>query len=845
MSNDIFDRFTKNAKTVLTEAQKIADQDQQSISTEHILLSIIQIPGTLSHDILREYSVTYDQIRLVLSLHEKTAKIKGNPAMAPDAKECLKMAFRIAADFGHFNIDTEHILIALLSNPAFGSFKMVEQVGIDPVQIKDQLINIFSDLAEMDEMIKRQVPPPPQPLDSPGNTPVVDEQQFKDEAQNMFAPQMQQFAANKAKTGKLLDYFGINLVDRCRCGKIDPVIGREREIERAIQILLRKSKNNPVFIGEPGVGKTAIVEGLAQKICKKQVPQALRNKKVFQLDLGLLVAGTMYRGQFEDRLKKILSEIKDDSNIIIFIDELHSIIGTGSAEGSMDAANLLKPALARGEIRLIGATTYDEYRKHIEKDLAFERRLQPIKVEEPTVEETVQILDGIKSVYEKHHGLRIEKDAIGAAASLSEKFISDRFLPDKAIDLIDKASAAKVVLQQKSRPQNILEKLNDKIEDISLRKERLIAEERFEEAARARDEEMKLRKAQSAAASKSSTPNKSISVTKEDIAKLVEQITGVPVGDLAEEESNRFLKLESELKKHIVSQREAISEIARALRRNRAGLSSQKKPIGSFIFMGPSGVGKTEVARVLAKYIYGREDALIKIDMSEFMERHNVARLTGAPPGYVGYEEAGKLTESVRKRPYSIVLFDEIEKAHPDVFNILLQIMDEGKLTDAKGRLVDFKNTIIILTSNIGIEQYRKLSKIGFNLNENGGDFSGLKDIMNKKLFDVFRAELINRLDKVIVFEPLARNDLEEIAKLQLDELALRVKDKNISITFGSKVIKQLIDEDYDFSFGARPLKRTIEEKIESILSDGILSGKFQEGAKISVDYKNGRFIAR
>lgn len=842
MSNDIFDRFTKNAQTVLTEAQKIADKDHEPITTEYILLSIIQIPGTLSHDILREYSVTYDQIRLVLTLHKKTTKFSTKTSMAGDARECLKLAFKIASDFNHFNVDTEHILIALLTNPNFGSYKTIEQVGIDPVQIKDQLINIFGDLAEMDAMIKRQGTPP-SPLDVPGSAPVVDEERFKEEAQSAFSPQMQKFTATKTRPAKLLEYFGVNLVDRCKNNKIDPVIGREKEINRAIQILLRKAKNNPVFIGEPGVGKTAIVEGLAQRICKKTIPRALKNKKIYQLDLGLLVAGTMYRGQFEDRLKKILAEIKDDQNIILFIDELHSIVGTGSAEGSMDAANLLKPALARGEIRLIGATTYDEYRKHIEKDLAFERRLQPIKVEEPSIDETVQILEGIKSVYEKHHNLKIEKSAIDAAVQFSEKYINDRFLPDKAIDLIDEASAAKTLKLHGSKSQGVLDRLEERIEELSLKKERLISEEKFEEAAKTRDEEMKLRSMRKLASGKSS--NKiSVSITDYDIAKLVEQITGVPVGSLEEKESNKFLKIESELKKHIVSQREAIEQVSKALRRNRSGLSSHSKPIGSFIFMGPSGVGKTELARALAQHIYGRSDALVKIDMSEFMERHNVARLTGAPPGYVGFDEAGKLTEAVRKKPYSIILFDEIEKAHPDVFNILLQILDEGKLTDAKGRVVDFKNTIVILTSNIGIEQYRQLSKIGFNLSETQEDFSRLKEVISKKLFDVFRPELINRLDKVIIFDPLTKEDLVEIAKLLLSELTDRLKLQNINATFTEKAIKQLVEKSYDPSFGARPLKREIEEKIESVLSDGILSGEFTKLKKITVDYKNGRFIA-
>ncbi len=842
MSNEIFDRFTKNAQTVLTEAQKIADRDKQPISTEHVLLSIIQIPGTLSHDILREYSVTYDQIKLVLSLRIQSPREKKFFAMTNDARACLKMAFKVAADFKHFNVDTEHILIALLSNHDFGSYKMIERVGIDPEQIKDQLINIFSDLAQMDAMIGRQGTPPT-PFDIPNEAPIINEQQFREDVREGAPGQAQPFSQTKTKSNKILEYFATNLIDRCKAGKIDPVIGREKEINRAIQILLRKSKNNPVFIGEPGVGKTAIVEGLAQKICHHLAPLRLQKKKIYQLDLGLLVAGTMYRGQFEDRLKKVLSEIKNDPDIIVFIDELHSIVGTGSAEGSMDAANLLKPSLARGEIRLIGATTYDEYRKHIEKDSALERRLQPIRVEEPTVDETIQILEGVKSVYEKHHGLKIEKSAIEAAANMSEKYITDRFLPDKAIDLIDEAAAAKILFSSSKSEDNACD-LRKRIEDLIEKKERLFVEEKFEEAARCSEEELKLRKLENTQNKEGDNKSKT-TIDEKDIAHLVEQITGVPVGELSSGEAGKFLKIETELSRHIVSQKEAIGEIAKSLRRNRSGLSSQNKPIGSFVFMGPSGVGKTEVARSLARHIYGSEQSLIKIDMSEFMERHNLARLTGAPPGYVGYDDAGKLTEAVRKKPYSIVLFDEIEKAHPDIFNVLLQILDEGKLTDAKGRQVDFKNTIIILTSNIGIEQYRKLTKIGFDLDEQNTNLEGLKEIMSKKLFDVFRAELINRLDKIIIFNSLTKDDLKEIAKLLLQDLSNRLKEKNIKITFNDKAIDALVKSSYNPAFGARPLKRSIEEEIEGLLSDGILSGKFKNKSKIILDYKNGRFRTR
>lgn len=842
--NEIYDKFTKNARLVLTEAQKLAEAENLPISTEIILLSMIEISGTLSHDILREYSVTYDQIKLVLALEAKNRTKRTPDKITKHAREVLKEAFRIASDFGHFNIDTEHITIALLSKPEYGSFEAILRVGIEPEQIRGQLINIFNDLAEMDEMIKRQarqgsfIPTDP-----------IVENEPHDSPNEFFEPPLPGRAFSQSqktlpKKDKALEYFGCNLVEKAKAGEIDPVIGRINEINRATQILLRKNKNNPVFVGDPGVGKTAIVEGLALKIAQGKVPSKLINKRIFQLDLGLMVAGTMYRGQFEDRLKKVLEEVRKDKNIIVFIDELHSIVGTGSAEGSMDAANLLKPSLARGDIRLIGATTYEEYRKYIEKDPALERRLQPVKVQEPSVEETVEILRGVKKIYEKHHLVKITDEAILAAANLSNKFINDRFLPDKAIDLIDEASASKILTESNKNNKNEATVLREKIDKLSAKKELLIHEEKFEQAAKARDEELKVRLEIEKSGSGEIGLVSSIVIGHEDIARLVSQVTGVPLGEIMQTEAKRFLNIEGELQKHIAGQKEAIHEIANALRRNRSGISIGSKPIGSFIFLGPSGVGKTEVTRILAKYIYGQESALIKIDMSEFMERHNLARLTGAPPGYVGYDEAGRLTESVRKNPYSIVLFDEIEKAHPDVFNILLQILEDGRLTDSKGRVVDFKNTIVIMTSNIGIQEYRNLKQVGFNLGAKT-ESQDFKKIISEKLRDLFRPELINRIDKIIIFDPLKTDELIKIARLLLEDLTNRLEKKGFEIKFSSKVISFLMDTNYDKTFGARPLKRRIEETIENFLSDAILSGKVKKNQKIIIEINNESLVIK
>jgi len=832
ISNSPFNKLTRNAKLILTEAQKTAESDGRSLKSEYILLALVEVPGTLSHDILKEYSINLDQIKMLINLKNKEKNRK--EPISDEAKDILRIAFRVAADFGHYSVDTEHLLVGVLSSDNFTSVELIKKVGIDPEQVKNQIRDIFTNISQMDQMISHQgqageIEQPSQELFE--QAPPLPPSPF---TENEFSPAPSK-TANKNK--KVLEYFATNLVEKAKKGEIDPVWGRDKEITRAIQILLRRTKNNPVFVGDPGVGKTAIVEGLAQKVAKGDVPRQLIGKKIYQLDLGLLIAGTMYRGQFEDRLKKVISEIKEDPRIIVFVDELHMIVGAGSAEGSLDAANLLKPSLAKGEIRLIGATTYDEYRKYLEKDSALERRLQIVKVNEPTVEETIGILNGIRQSYEKYHKVKIDKSAIEAAAKLSEKYISYRFLPDKAIDLVDEASAAKKLESNSSNLNVKLKKIKSRIEELSTLKENLISEEKFEQAAQVRDEELKQTELEKNILQNDKTGDEKI--TDYDIAKLISDITGIPTGNLLEEEIRKFQNIDKELSKHIAGQKEAILEITKALKRNRSGISSELRPIGSFIFLGPSGVGKTEVARVLARHIYGSDQSLIKIDMSEFMERHNTSRLLGAPPGYVGFEDAGKLTEAVRKNPYSVVLFDEIEKAHYEVFNILLQMLDEGTLTDAKGRVIDFSNCIIIMTSNIGIEEYNKISRFGFN--DNANNESQVKDKIKDILGKIFRPEMINRIDKVIVFDPLNKNDLGKIAELQLELLKEKLSEKKIILKYNKQAIETLANKNYDRIFGARPLIREIEELISDQISNLIINAKIKANESIKISAKNGK----
>ncbi|MFY9202739.1 MAG: AAA family ATPase, partial [Limnochordia bacterium] len=647
-------------------------------------------------------------------------------------------------------------------------------------------------------------------------------------------------AARRTKT-PTLDQFGRDLTEMARQGKLDPVIGRDKEIERVIQILSRRTKNNPVLIGEPGVGKTAIAEGLAIKIVNSDVPENLFNKRVVALDMGSLVAGSKFRGEFEERLKKVMDEIRQAQDVILFIDEMHTIIGAGAAEGAIDASNILKPALARGEIQAIGATTLDEYRKHVEKDAALERRFQPVQVDEPTVEETVAILRGLRDRYEAHHRVQISDMAIEAAAVLSSRYISDRFLPDKAIDLLDEA-ASKVRLRGLVVPQDLKE-LEAKVEELKIEKEAAIKNEEFEKAASLRDQEQKLRDQLEEIRSqwKSNQGRQEAVVDEQDIADVVASWTGIPVKQVAQEESQRLLNLEEILHQRVVAQDEAIEALSKAIRRAFAGLKDPKRPVGSFVFLGPTGVGKSELAKALAEALFGDEDAMVRIDMSEYMERHSVSRLVGAPPGYVGYEEAGQLTEKVRRKPYSVVLFDEIEKAHPEVFNILLQVLEDGRLTDSKGRTVDFRNTVVIMTSNVGAQQIQRESSIGFRITESEADsYQAMKEKVIEELKRTFRPEFLNRIDEIIVFHALNRQHISAIIEIMLKELRQQLAEKRIILEITDAAKELVADAGYDPDFGARPLRRAIQKMIENPLAELILQGKYNDGDTIHIDTKDG-----
>ncbi|OQA53194.1 MAG: ATP-dependent Clp protease ATP-binding subunit ClpC [candidate division WS2 bacterium ADurb.Bin280] len=825
MNENVFGKLTKNAKTILLQAEKLSEERGEALNSTHILQSITRLKGTLAKDILQEYTITSEEIEIITSVETKHRGRFGQQ-VSDDAKKVIIDSFKLAAQFKHYNVDAEHILLSIVSSESCFAYNLINRIGVDPQIIKKQLQSIFKDLFEMDKLIKDQAVE--RFNDSSGQN------VFEGDEDPLLGTQSQPLGGLRtiSPNEKFFEDASIDLIKKAKKGEIDLVYGREEEISRCIRILMRRTKNNPIFIGESGVGKTAIVEGLAHKIASGKVPSALLNKKIISLDMGVLIAGTIYRGQFEERLKKVLSHVKNNKDIIIFIDEVHSIVGTGSAEGSMDAANILKPALAKGEIRLIGATTTEEYRKFIEKDPALERRLQPIMVKEPEESETINILKEIRPLYEKHHAVKISDEAIVASVELSQKYLKDRFLPDKAIDLIDEAAAEKKINFSLDQESLKLEKLKSQISQLENQKEELIIQEKFEMAAKIKEKELQLKKKQDELSSKSLKKEPKIIVEREDIAKIVSQITGVPLGNLKSVEARRYKRIEEVIKKNIAGQEEAIRELSRVIRRNRSGIREQNKPIGSFIFLGPSGVGKTEVAKVLSEKFYLDKKALIRFDMSEFSERHNVAQLTGAPPGYVGYEDAGKLTERVRRNPYSILLFDEIEKAHAEVFNVLLQILDEGTLTDARGKTTDFKNTIIIMTSNIGLDEYASIKKIGFKTDEEQ-KYKQIKELLSKRVGEFLRPELINRIDKIIVFDTLGKNDLEKIALLNIEKLQKRLLDMEIEASFSKELIKEILEINFDPMFGARPLVREISEKIESQISDLIISGDVSKGDKV------------
>ena len=815
-----FDKFTPNARRALVAAQEMAlGSGSAYIGSEHILLGLLSVRSSMAWQILDSFGVDSDKIEITMNILGQTQKLP-QIGLSENAKKTLEGAVLAARNFGSPNIGTEHLLYGLLLQKDSEAYNLILNLDTDPEKIKRQA-----------EFVLR------------------DQKMFQGAEGEMVGAGLGKKSQSKTPA---LDYFSVDLTNLAMSDKLDPVIGRDAEIARAIQILGRRTKNNPVLLGEPGVGKTAIVEGLATKIIKNEVPATLYGKRILMIDLALIIAGTKYRGEFEERIKKVIEEAEANPNVILFIDELHTIIGAGSAEGSMDAANILKPALSRGRIRMVGATTLEEYRRHIEKDAALERRFQPVIVDEPSVDETISILNGIKNKYEEHHQVVFDDAAILAAAKLSKRYIADRFLPDKAIDLIDEAASMIRIREGGMLPMKKIRELEKKLEMTIAGKEKAVTAHNYELAASLRDQENYVReeiekfKSGTANVEKKERPK----VTEPDIASIVSSWTSVPVSRLIEAESKKFSNLESALKTRIIGQDEAVQAVSQAIRRSRAGVGNPKRPIGSFIFLGPTGVGKTELAKVLAKEIFEREDALVKIDMSEFMERHNVSRLVGAPAGYVGYEEGGKLTESVRRKPYSVVLLDEIEKAHPDVFNMLLQILEDGYLTDAKGRKVDFRNTVIILTSNIGMEMLSRAASIGFSAESDRqkkkatADYEEMKSRVLDELRSAFRPEFLNRIDKTIVFKPLGQEEIKKIVEVNIKDLVERMAEEhNITLKIASGVLDWVANRGFDPEFGARPIRRVIQTALEDPLAEGIISGSIKVGDTIKADIKKKEIV--
>ena len=803
----IYAKFTKKAETALMYARECAMAFRQPyIGTEHILWGLAKEGTGIAASVLKTAGINEERIsQKIMELIGSGDDSGQSLSYTPRTKRVLELSYTEARRMGQNFIGTEHILIGIMREGESVAIKILIDLGID---IRKLYENIISMLSEDTPSAVAQNKPGVTDVDTP-----------------------------------TLDQFGRDLTSMVRDGKVDPVIGRDKEIERVIQILSRRTKNNPCLIGEPGVGKTAICEGLAQKIVEGNVPETLKDKRVVTLDLSSMVAGAKYRGEFEDRLKKSIEEIRNAGNVILFIDELHTIVGAGAAEGAIDAANILKPLLARGEIQIIGATTLDEYRKHIEKDAALERRFQPITVGEPTQEEAIEILKGIRDKYEAHHKVKITDKALEAAVKMSSRYISDRFLPDKAIDLIDEASS-RVRLKCFTAPSD-LKDLERSLEDLHKMKEDAIADQNFEKAASIRDEENKLKEELNSKkeAWQMENSKNTQTVTEEEIAAIIGAWTGIPVNRLAQEETERLKNLESVLHNRVIGQADAVQAVSRAIRRGRVGLKDPKRPVGSFIFSGPTGVGKTELSKALAEALFGDDSLLIRIDMSEYMEKHSVSRLVGSPPGYVGYEEGGQLTEKVRRKPYSVILFDEIEKAHPDVFNMLLQILDDGRLTDSTGRTVDFQNTVIIMTSNVGAREITEPKRLGFgSMEENAArDYEDMKKNVMSELKKTFRPEFLNRVDDIIVFHPLSRGEIKKIAALMLNETSKRLEQTGIKVSFTDEVADSMAEKGYDKTFGARPLKRTIQEQIEDKLAEAILDGRVGEGDSITVSFSDGQ----
>jgi ATP-dependent Clp protease ATP-binding subunit ClpC len=810
----MFGRYTERAQRAIILAQEEARRlNHNVVGTEHLLLGLIREGEGVAAKVLRSMGVSLDKVRA-----EVEGIIGGGEPQAagetlnfsPRAKKVvMELALLEAQALNHNYIGTEHLLLGLLREGEGVAARVLEGLGADLEKTRAEVMQLLGG-------------PGPASQPTPGSA----------------SPPRR--ARSKTPT---LDAFGRDLSGQAREGKLDPVIGREKEIERVIQILSRRTKNNPVLIGEPGVGKTAIVEGLAQRIVSGQVPETLKDRRVVTLDLASVVAGSKYRGEFEERLKKVTDEIRSSRDIILFIDEMHTIIGAGAAEGAIDASNILKPALARGELQCIGATTLDEYRKHVEKDPALERRFQPIMVDEPTVDETLDILKGLRDRYEAHHRVQITDEALDAAARLSDRYVADRFLPDKAIDLVDEA-ASRVRLRSFTAPPHLKE-LEEQLEGVRKEKEAAVSAQEFEKAARIRDQEHKLRTQlddERTRWQQQQVTDKPV-VTGEDIAYIVSTWTGVPVTKLAMAETERLLKLEEVLHARMVNQEEAVSAVARAVRRARSGLKNPRRPVGSFIFLGPSGVGKTYLAKTLAEALFGDEEAMVRVDMSEYMERHNVSRLVGAPPGYVGYEEGGQLTEAVRRKPYSVVLLDEIEKAHTEAFNLLLQILEDGRLTDAQGRVVDFKNTVVIMTANVGAHLLKKDSAIGFRATAGeAGHYEAMKERILGELKRTFRPEFLNRVDEIIVFQELSEPHLRRVVDLMLEEVGKRLKENNLELEVTDRARERLAREGADPMYGARPLRRSITRLVEDPLSEEVIKGTFQPGDTVVVDFQDEGF---
>jgi ATP-dependent Clp protease ATP-binding subunit ClpC len=805
----VFERFTDRARRVVVLAQEEARMlNHNYIGTEHILLGLIHEGEGVAAKALEQMGISLQAVRDQVTeiIGKGQSAPSGHIPFTPRAKKVLELSLREALQLGHNYIGTEHILLGLIREGEGVAAQVLQKLGADLSRVRQQVIQLLSGYAGGEA------------------------------GQKAGAGVGESSGAGGQQGSTVLDQFGRNLTQAAREGKLDPVIGREREIERVMQVLSRRTKNNPVLIGEPGVGKTAIVEGLAQRIVAGEVPETLHDKHLYTLDLGALVAGSRYRGDFEERLKKVLKEITSRGDIILFIDELHTLVGAGAAEGAIDAASILKPMLARGELQCVGATTLDEYRKHLEKDAALERRFQPVKVDEPTLAHTIDILKGLRDRYEAHHRVTITDEALVAAANLADRYISDRFLPDKAIDLIDE-SGSRLRIRSMTTPPDLAE-VDTKIEDMRKQKESAIDAQDFERAAALRDEEKKLieRRQNREKEWRSEGMDTVLTVEEETIAEVLSTWTGIPVFKLTEEETQKLLRMEDELHKRIVGQQEAIEAVSRSIRRTRSGLKDPRRPSGSFIFLGPSGVGKTETAKTLAEFLFGDEDALVHLDMSEYMEKHTVSRLVGSPPGYVGYDEGGQLTEAVRRKPFSVVLFDEVEKAHPDVFNTLLQIMEDGRLTDAQGRTVDFKNTILIMTSNLGTRDLGAPA-VGFAAKEDErSQYDKMKAKVDEELKRHFRPEFLNRIDEVIVFHQLTKDEVKSIVDLMIRRVKDQLQARSLDLELTDKLKGWLAEKGYDPQLGARPLRRTIQREVEDRLSERLLHGEFTAGQLLVAD---------